>query len=78
MSGLFNEELNCQASALQELSHGDNKLMLELIEYKESAIAIIFRDVINITEKNYGRVPTSAELIRIASSVLGINLKILF
>ncbi len=72
------QEINCQRDALNDLSHGDNSLVMNYVNWNGCKLAIIFRKIICEFESDLNRVPTSDELIWIASEMLHFNIRTLY
>ncbi len=72
------QEITCQNNALNELSHGDCNIALQYFEWDDSKIFVIFREIINEFEIDLNRVPSSDELIWIASEMLNRNIRTLY
>ncbi len=71
------DEITVQLNALSELSHGNNKMVDQVLCLKPF-IAVTFRAVINQFEIERGRVPEPGELIWLTSELLDYDIRKLF
>ncbi len=72
------QEFACQRAALNELSHGDNSLVMSFVDWNDNAIPIVFRKILNDYEFDMDTVPNSKVLIMLASEALNFNIRTLY
>ncbi|MCP4178718.1 MAG: hypothetical protein GY756_13215 [bacterium] len=68
------QEINCQRQALNDLSHGDDSLVIKYVDWNDYAIPEAFRFFI-LKSKS---MPTASELINEASKMLDFNIRTLY
>ncbi|MBW1853071.1 MAG: hypothetical protein JRJ00_00050 [Deltaproteobacteria bacterium] len=72
------QEIACQRDALNDLSGGNNKLVMNYVDWDNFAIPIVFRKIINDYIFDMNTVPNSKVLIMLASEALNFNIRTLY